>query len=63
MNKDDGGTAFPQGDDCTLGMSLRDYFAAQALPSLISDYLPYEETCQSRLQNGRRYARRKEEKS
>ena len=35
----DGGTAFPGGDDATYGMSLRDYFAGQALPAILEKRL------------------------
>jgi len=56
MNKDDGGSAFPNAplygleenngvyellvDEQGSGMTLRDYFAAKALQSLISIYEP-----------------------
>ena len=47
MSKHTGGPAFPgktkkymEGDDgFATGMTLRDYFAAQALPSLMSHYI------------------------
>lgn len=34
----DGGTAFPLQDRNYKGMTLRDYFAAQALPAVIKKY-------------------------
>lgn len=34
--KKDGGPAFPWGSDYSTGMSLRDYFAAQAMVALIA---------------------------
>lgn len=44
-NKNDGGYAFPMEAtdatarrDCNQGMTLRDYFAAKALPDLIAGY-------------------------
>ena len=40
MDKKDGGQAFPHGDPTNggdIGMTLRDYFAAKALP-LVSDH-------------------------
>ena len=41
MNKNDGGPAFPVGDHKetapTYGMTLRDWFAGQAMKSLIRD--------------------------
>jgi len=46
MSKDTGGPAFPHQDsgDTGLrpGMSLRDYFAAAALPSVIRSCVPQE---------------------
>lgn len=43
MNSKDGGPAFPivePNEPCavTIGMTLRDYFAAKALPSIFTDY-------------------------
>ncbi len=41
MSKETGGPAFPDHGgkyDCTGGMTLRDYFAAKALPDLIAGY-------------------------
>lgn len=40
MNSKDGGPAFPEGnfEHKTSGMTLRDYFAAKALPSIFTDY-------------------------
>lgn len=35
MRKNDGGPAFPNPGTVVTGMSLRDYFAAQALAALI----------------------------
>jgi len=44
MNKETGGSAFPQcsynmtgGYDITGGMTLRDYFAAKAMQAILSD--------------------------
>ena len=41
MTKEDGGPAFPQQTDITLsykGMTLRDYFAAKAMQSILLEY-------------------------
>lgn len=38
---DDGGPAFPRASKCD-GMSLRDYFAAQALSAIIGFYGPQD---------------------
>ena len=40
MNKDDGGPAFPRPGDFNpqIGMTLRDYFAAKAMQSILRHY-------------------------
>ena len=40
MSNDTGGPAFPTHLNLTQGMSLRDYFAAKALPAI------YKDTCE-----------------
>lgn len=40
MERETGGTAFPFNDiggDCDSGMTLLDYFAAKAMPALLTD--------------------------
>jgi len=37
MQREDGGPAFPSDDECCWGMSLREYFAGQALAGLMGN--------------------------